>query len=184
MESLKEVSAAVAAQAQARQGDAGGAGASAAASGGGGGGASLDSAEAAWRETGDGAKWLECLDDADVAGAERKAQRRGDHCWGRGTAHICLLHTAGTLPLRVCSSDLLMFLLSPLPWPCAVAERRVGDALGLLRRLEKLLQRFVAAADAQDPAQQARLDSMAGEVERRRERLIGIAQQQVLQVTV
>jgi hypothetical protein len=58
----------------------------------------------------------------------------------------------------------------------------VSDALGLLRRLEKLLQRFVAAADAQDPAQQARLDSLAGEVERRRERLIGIAQQQVLQV--
>ena len=65
-----------------------------------------------------------------------------------------------------------------------MAERRVGDALGLLRRLEKLLQRFVAAADAQDPAQQARLDSLAGEVESRRERLISIAQQQVLQARV
>ena len=25
-------------------------------------------AEAAWRRSGDGARWLECLDDADVAG--------------------------------------------------------------------------------------------------------------------
>lgn len=31
-------------------------------------GAAAADAEAAWRQTGDGAKWLECLDDADVAG--------------------------------------------------------------------------------------------------------------------
>ena len=36
----------------------------------------------------------------------------------------------------------------------AVAERRVGDALVLLRRLDKLLQRLAAAADRQDPAEQ------------------------------
>ncbi|KAL4854614.1 Exocyst complex component EXO84A [Chlorella vulgaris] len=86
-------------------------------------------AEASWRSTGDGAKWLHCLEDADVA----------------------------------------------------VAERRLLEALSLLRRLEKLLQRFVAAADAGDPPQQARLDSMAAAVEQRRERLIAIAEQQVLQ---
>ena len=44
----------------------------------------------------------------------------------------------------------------PHPASHAVAERRVSDALALLRRLEKLLQRFVAAADATDPAQQVR----------------------------
>lgn len=45
---------------------------------------------------------------------------------------------------------------SPALRPAAhpVAERRVSDALALLRRLEKLLQRFVAAADAADPSQQ------------------------------
>ncbi|KAI3435025.1 hypothetical protein D9Q98_003077 [Chlorella vulgaris] len=86
-------------------------------------------AEASWRSTGDGAKWLHCLEDAEVA----------------------------------------------------VAERRLLEALSLLRRLEKLLQRFVAAADASDPPQQARLDSMAEAVEQRRERLIAIAEQQVLQ---
>ena len=119
----------------------------------------------------------------------------------------------------------------------AVAERRLSDALALLRRLERLLSRFVAAADAGDPAQQvggqpsashagsnaagvllplhtvywqdwaaaarvprlltkpflsplppvalrlqARLDSLSGEVERRREALIAISEQQVLQV--
>lgn len=36
----------------------------------------------------------------------------------------------------------------------AVAERRVPAALALLRRLESLLQRFVAAADAGDPEAQ------------------------------
>ncbi|PRW33875.1 exocyst complex component EXO84B-like [Chlorella sorokiniana] len=92
-------------------------------------GAAAADAEAAWRQTGDGAKWLECLDDADVA----------------------------------------------------VAERRVSDALALLRRLEKLLQRFVAAADAADPAHQERLDALGGEMEARRERLMRIAEQQVLQ---
>jgi len=35
-----------------------------------------------------------------------------------------------------------------------VAERRLSDALSLLRRLEKLLARFVAGADRGDPAQQ------------------------------
>ncbi|KAL4425163.1 hypothetical protein ABPG75_009179 [Micractinium tetrahymenae] len=88
-------------------------------------------AEAAWRAGGDGAKWLECLDDTDVA----------------------------------------------------VAERRLVDALQLLRRLEKLLGRFVAGADRDDPKQQARLDSLGGEVEQRRERLIAIAEQQVMQPT-
>ena len=104
---------------------------------------------------------------------------------------MCLLRTVGHLcssycrcGCLLCSSAHLSALRCPLACLWAVAERRVGDALGLLRRLEKLLQRFVAAADAQDPAQQARLDSLAGEVESRRERLISIAQQQVLQARV
>ncbi len=117
----------------------------------------------------------------------------------------------------------------------------MSDALALLRRLEKLLQRFVAAADTADPAQQVgrgragrggagrapevpcsvplhlfmptpclrrlshtlatmlthhlpslptttlsqeRLDALGGEVEARRERLMRIAEQQVLQVGI
>ncbi|KAL4435562.1 hypothetical protein ABPG77_002525 [Micractinium sp. CCAP 211/92] len=93
--------------------------------------AAQEEAEAAWRSGGDGAKWLECLDDTDVA----------------------------------------------------VAERRLTDALHQLRRLDKLLARFVAAADRGDPGQQARLDSLGSEVEQRREQLIAIAEQQVLQPT-
>lgn len=37
----------------------------------------------------------------------------------------------------------------------------MSDALALLRRLEKLLQRFMAAADAADPAQQVRGQAQA-----------------------
>lgn len=44
---------------------------------------------------------------------------------------------------------------APLGWPAAVAERRLADALQLLRRLDKLLARFVAGADRGDPRQQA-----------------------------
>ena len=97
VESLKEVSAAVAAQAQSRQGDAAGS-ASSAAAGGGGGGASLDSAEAAWRETGDGAKWLECLDDADVAGAAIEGQHLGPLLVRRDCACVCCALLATSAP--------------------------------------------------------------------------------------
>ncbi|PSC67429.1 exocyst complex component EXO84B-like [Micractinium conductrix] len=130
VEGLKEVSAAVSAQSATAASQAAAAQSRGLSSGGAGGRAAAD-VEAAWRAGGDGAKWLECLDDADVA----------------------------------------------------VAERRLSDALALLRRLERLLSRFVAAADAGDPAQQARLDSLSGEVERRREALIAISEQQVLQPT-
>lgn len=43
-----------------------------------------------------------------------------------------------------------------------MAERRLLEALSLLRRLEKLLQRFVAAADASDPPQQVGLLGATG----------------------
>jgi hypothetical protein len=69
----------------------------------------------------------------------------------------------------------------PQPLTGAVAERRLPEALSLLRRLDKQLQRFAAAADRGDPAQQARLDGMREEVEARREQLAAIAEQAVLQ---
>ena len=50
-------------------------------------GAAAD-AEAAWRQTGDGAKWLECLDDADVAGGG-EGGRWVDTGGGHGCMFAC-----------------------------------------------------------------------------------------------
>lgn len=148
-------------------------------------GAAAD-AEAAWRQTGDGAKWLECLDDADVAGGGEGGRWVDMGCmsggmfsgWAAhgphmGCGHRCLLqvHALGWMEgLQLCSPHGHVFacspnhtathcsqlIMPPRPSDCPVAERRVSDALALLRRLEKLLQRFVAAADAADPSQQVR----------------------------
>ncbi len=133
--------------------------------------AAQEEAEAAWRSGGDGAKWLECLDDTDVAGkgcwhprpSPLHRELWGDQLW---TWSIRTIFDVGCKKLasRLIHAACSCAYFSHRSITCqrhaypsfdpAVAERRLTDALHQLRRLDKLLARFVAAADRGDPGQQ------------------------------
>ena len=206
--------------------------------------------EGAWRQTGDGAKWLECLDDADVAGGAGGVTAGAGGCcdvawltrrsWAAAAlssvqvclvavqrphshqnqpSHACLLHSprlaqwqsgASPMPCRCCAvwrscCSALWRPLMPPTRPSRCGGRAVCAQPGVWHgghgwagtrfSLQPVLglavlqpvQRLGASLGLSPPcrpwpAPQARLDALGGEVEARRERLMRIAEQQVLQV--